>query len=253
MYVRLAFAVAAHLEPEILVIDEVLAVGDAEFQKKCLGKMKDVAGQGRTVLFVSHNMTAVKTLCSRLLYLKHGTQKFTGDVSEGIALYLGTNSGTSNKSLYFDTGEFDNAHFALKSIEVQSKNEDTSLITMLDEFCLKVSMDKKAKESQLDITCHITDAEGNVLLISSSAFHNFDTRDKTGILTYTCNFPANFFNEGEYGVNILFVEDHKRVVEQANGYISISVLPGTNELGKWMGKSKGFFRLTNNTWEITGN
>src|ERR1035441_8621365 len=69
MYVRLAFAVAAHLEPEILIVDEVLAVGDAEFQKKCLGKMKDVAGQGRTVLFVSHNMAAVSTLCTKLFIL----------------------------------------------------------------------------------------------------------------------------------------------------------------------------------------
>lgn len=73
MYVRLAFAVAAHLEPEILIVDEVLAVGDANFQKKCLGKMKDVSGHGRTVLFVSHNMTAVKTLCSRAVLLKNGS------------------------------------------------------------------------------------------------------------------------------------------------------------------------------------
>lgn len=73
MYVRLAFAVAAHLEPEILIVDEVLAVGDAEFQKKCLGKMKDVSGQGRTVLFVSHNMAAIQNLCSHVMVLSHGT------------------------------------------------------------------------------------------------------------------------------------------------------------------------------------
>src|SRR5450631_3639824 len=72
MYVRLAFAVAAHLEPEILIVDEVLAVGDAEFQKKCLGKMKDVAGQGRTVLFVSHNMNAIRQLCSSAILLAGG-------------------------------------------------------------------------------------------------------------------------------------------------------------------------------------
>ncbi|MBL7891470.1 MAG: ABC transporter ATP-binding protein, partial [Bacteroidia bacterium] len=81
MYVRLAFAVAAHLEPEILIVDEVLAVGDAEFQKKCLGKMKDVSNSGRTILFVSHNMTAVNTLCSRCLYLKNGRVKTDGPTS----------------------------------------------------------------------------------------------------------------------------------------------------------------------------
>lgn len=88
MYVRLAFAVAAHLEPEILIVDEVLAVGDAEFQKKCLGKMKDVSGQGRTVLFVSHNMGAIQSLCSRSIYLKHGTIQQTGETDKIINYYL---------------------------------------------------------------------------------------------------------------------------------------------------------------------
>lgn len=87
MYVRLAFAVAAHLEPEILIIDEVLAVGDAEFQKKCLGKMKDVAGEGRTVLFVSHNMGAVKNLCHRAILLKNGQLNFMGGVEDVIKNY----------------------------------------------------------------------------------------------------------------------------------------------------------------------
>lgn len=88
MYVRLAFAVAAHLEPEILIVDEVLAVGDAEFQKKCLGKMKDVSGQGRTVLFVSHNMGAIQSLCSRSIYLKHGQIEQSGNTDKIINYYL---------------------------------------------------------------------------------------------------------------------------------------------------------------------
>lgn len=87
MYVRLAFAVAAHLEPEILVVDEVLAVGDAEFQKKCLGKMQDVAEHGRTVLFVSHNMSAISTLCSRGLLISGGRLAFAGDAAEVMERY----------------------------------------------------------------------------------------------------------------------------------------------------------------------
>ena len=87
MYVRLAFAVAAHLETEILIVDEVLAVGDVEFQKKCLGKMDDVAHQGRTILFVSHNMTAVKTLCNRCLCLLGGRAQFDGDVAAAVSAY----------------------------------------------------------------------------------------------------------------------------------------------------------------------
>ena len=88
MYVRLAFAVAAHLEPEILLVDEVLAVGDARFQKKCVSKMGDVAGQGRTVLFVSHNMAAIRQLCQRRLWFEHGRLKGEGDAAEVIASYL---------------------------------------------------------------------------------------------------------------------------------------------------------------------
>ncbi len=88
MYVRLAFAVAAHLDPEILVVDEVLAVGDAEFQKKCLGKMGDVAHEGRTVLFVSHNMGAISTLCSRVLVLENGILFFNGEKDHAIEKYL---------------------------------------------------------------------------------------------------------------------------------------------------------------------
>jgi lipopolysaccharide transport system ATP-binding protein len=93
MYVRLAFAVAAHLEPEILVVDEVLAVGDAEFQKKCLGKMKSVAGSGRTVLFVSHNLSAVRALCTRALLLAEGQVVIDGSVDAIIRRYVNTNSG----------------------------------------------------------------------------------------------------------------------------------------------------------------
>lgn len=91
MYVRLAFAVAAHLDPEILVVDEVLAVGDAEFQKKCLGKMSDVASEGRTVLFVSHNMAAIQNLCQRSIFLQGGHQHFDGTTAEAVNKYLDTN------------------------------------------------------------------------------------------------------------------------------------------------------------------
>jgi lipopolysaccharide transport system ATP-binding protein len=97
MYVRLAFAVAAHLDAEILVVDEVLAVGDAEFQKKCIGKMGDISkGEGRTILFVSHNLLSIKTLCKELLILKHGTLHYKGDSETGIKNYLNNDKNNSN-------------------------------------------------------------------------------------------------------------------------------------------------------------
>jgi len=99
MYVRLAFAVAAHLDPDILIVDEVLAVGDIEFQDKCLGKMKDVAGEGRTVLFVSHNMASIKALCKKAIVMQKGRVTFDGNITDGIShylssLYTGSNNGT---------------------------------------------------------------------------------------------------------------------------------------------------------------
>src|SRR5690606_32172468 len=100
MYMRLAFAVAAHLEPEVLVVDEVLAVGDAEFQKKCLGKMADVAKSGRTVLFVSHNMGAVSRLCTQAIRLKAGRIISAGDTNEVIGEYL-TDSSESKPEASF--------------------------------------------------------------------------------------------------------------------------------------------------------
>jgi lipopolysaccharide transport system ATP-binding protein len=99
MYVRLAFAVAAHLEPDILIIDEVLAVGDADFQAKCLGKMKDVSGHGRTVLFVSHSMPAVKNLCSRAILMEHGKVALEGEVTGIIERYLNSGSQLSEKGV----------------------------------------------------------------------------------------------------------------------------------------------------------
>lgn len=104
MYVRLAFAVAAHLDPDILIIDEVLAVGDAEFQAKCLGKMKEVSDQGRTVLFVSHNMGAVADLCSRAIMLKQGTQFMDGNTDDVIRTYVkqNMNAGLKDQSALND-------------------------------------------------------------------------------------------------------------------------------------------------------
>ncbi|MBA4385883.1 MAG: hypothetical protein C0410_14185, partial [Anaerolinea sp.] len=123
MYVRLAFAVAAHLEPEILVVDEVLAVGDAEFQKKCLGKMKGVVSGGRTVLFVSHNMSAITQLCTESLVLNAGKVLFKGDVNSGIQSYL--KYGAERKGDILQHAFYPNEKLIeLKSIEINNSTHD---------------------------------------------------------------------------------------------------------------------------------
>ena len=113
MYVRLAFAVAAHLEPEILLVDEVLAVGDAAFQKKCLGKMEEVSRGGRTILFVSHQMAAVQNLCQRGILLKDGQIAKSGPIAEVIAAYLADASEQPDGSLRAQDRQAGKRHFAV--------------------------------------------------------------------------------------------------------------------------------------------
>ena len=134
MYVRLAFAVAAHLEPDILIVDEVLAVGDAEFQKRCLGKMKDVASGGRTVLFVSHNMLAVRNLCSRVIQLAHGGLVFSGDVQKGIEHYVAPRAG-SVCCVWRRSSSPDSLHIARIELTLSGRQPDHRLRVDIDLEC----------------------------------------------------------------------------------------------------------------------
>ncbi len=124
MYVRLAFAVAAHLEPEILIVDEVLAVGDLQFQRKCLGKMQEVAGGGRTVLFVSHNMAAIQRLCTRCVYLKQGQVVQEGRTDEAIDRYLAEATGLDRQSHYAQRHEA----FEIESVELLIDGEPRNAV-----------------------------------------------------------------------------------------------------------------------------
>lgn len=153
MYVRLAFAVAAHLEPEILVVDEVLAVGDADFQKKCLGKMKSVSGEGRTVLFVSHNMDAVNSLCSKVVMLEYGQKVYEGETKDGVSFYLKSgvedNFGAINLDDYQNSalrsGRKDHLRIsAIRTINSQSEIsgqffQNETLNCEIDFECLKLT------------------------------------------------------------------------------------------------------------------
>lgn len=124
MYVRLAFAVAAHLEPDILIVDEVLAVGDAAFQQKCLGKMRDVAGQGRTVLFVSHNMASVRSLCSKGILLDGGRIVATGDMEESISIYSKKNH-ISNEDIFKNINS-SNSHIGIHGLTMTAERNKLS-------------------------------------------------------------------------------------------------------------------------------
>lgn len=174
MYVRLAFAVAAHLEPDILIVDEVLAVGDAAFQKKCIGKMKDVAGEGRTVLFVSHNMNAVRQLCSSAILLENGRVKSKGDIGKVSQEYLKIGKSSKNGSYAIS----DSPLFLTATLSC--KGNATASFNYGDELTLTVTTKKQSKED-FGVEIRLKNSNGDFLAYGSSfinsdkLFHAGDT------------------------------------------------------------------------------
>jgi lipopolysaccharide transport system ATP-binding protein len=164
MYVRLAFAVAAHLDPEILVVDEVLAVGDAQFQKKCLGKMQDVSRQqGRTVLFVSHNMPAIKSLCTRAICLESGRLAKDGTTDEAIARYYhqGGSKGFDGQGLESRPRQYGTGEIRFQSVGIISKiQEDLNFIFSGDPTCFRINFDVKKAVKGVFFDLILTDLDG---------------------------------------------------------------------------------------------
>jgi lipopolysaccharide transport system ATP-binding protein len=205
MYVRLAFAVAAHLEPEILLVDEVLAVGDAAFQRKCLGKMDDVARQGRTILFVSHNMGAVTRLCSRALWLERGELKAEGHVEEVVGRYLAEDA-SDNGEVTFDDTENAPGSEEVRLGAVRVLNSDGMVSSNLDarqRFHIEVEYDVLKQVSELRVGIRLLTYDGTCILTSTDSDetgHEF-TRDP-GRHVSRCTVPAGFLNFGQYFVTV---------------------------------------------------
>ncbi|MDF2437001.1 MAG: transporter ATP-binding protein [Bacteroidota bacterium] len=162
MYVRLAFAVAAHLEPEILIVDEVLAVGDLEFQKKCLGKMKDVSEQGRTVLFVSHNMNAMQQLCSRGILISKGSLEMDADINTVVNHYIGlAKTGAANISEFARRG---NKAISFTDFYITDSGlNKVDRVMMKDDLFVNLLMKAKEEVRQLDVSFTIRNAFGEAI------------------------------------------------------------------------------------------
>lgn len=160
MMVRLGFAIAAHLEPEILVVDEVLAVGDAEFQKKAIGKMQDVSkGEGRTVLFVSHNMAAVRSLCTRGIMLKNGMVDFMGSIPDTLDYYL-KSDGTEQKSKIVENIKWKKSTLKINSIKINGTEESSSTIKNGQESLEIVIEGETQEDMSYDIMLTLKSKEG---------------------------------------------------------------------------------------------
>ncbi|WP_178989004.1 ABC transporter ATP-binding protein [Winogradskyella schleiferi] len=252
MRVRLAFAVAAFLEPDILVIDEVLAVGDAEFQKKAIGKMQDISKtDGRTVLFVSHNMAAVKSLCTKAIVLEHGKKVFKGTSDEAINYYLklGNEVGVSNFHS-FSTSEFDAFDFKIKSIGAKSKDKNFEFpITREDELQVEFQIEKYDQEP-INFILMFKDDQGRCIFTANNNHSKF-LINKEGNYTVVLNLPKLFFNEGNFYVDFRITKNRKRVFSM-NDVIQFSVIQETKALGEWMGKTPGSLKLIFD-WELKVN
>jgi len=228
MYVRLAFAVAAHLEPEILLVDEVLAVGDAAFQKKCLGKMEDVARGGRTVLFVSHNMTAVKKLCRRVILLQGGHVVKEGDAIEVVKAYQQDGQIVSvAERVWSNVDEAPgNGIVRLHSVRIRDKYGNvTSDIDSQDAFDVEIEYWNLRDGEKLGTTLVIYNTEGICILGSIS------NRDKEwhgrarpkGLFRSICRLPGNFFPDGQLNISILIWGEGYRWGHREDEVVSVII------------------------------
>jgi lipopolysaccharide transport system ATP-binding protein len=209
MYVRLAFAVAAHLEPDILIVDEVLAVGDVEFQKKCLGKMQDVATGGRTVLFVSHNMAAISRLCQKGLFMRQGRVVTQGSVEAVVAQYLQSASG--EKSMYTpQPGQKQpgNDFIRLNSVSVQDINGFAGPVfgggeTLVVEVVYEILKSTRG----LRVGFYLHSADGTIVFNGIDTDALAEERDsqrsqQPGQFRSWCQIPAGFLNRGQYTLTV---------------------------------------------------
>jgi lipopolysaccharide transport system ATP-binding protein len=199
MYVRLAFAVAAHLEPEILIVDEVLAVGDAEFQKKCLGKMKDVSGDGRTVLFVSHNMATMNQLCKNGIMMQNGTILKQGRMDEVTPLYLNSsfNDSLVSEITFLDTQK----PFQIKKIQIkdQKGNLLTKSITLSDSFYVELNYVFREPVKKCNLTMIVQNSSGETVwfLDRTDYYKEFFVAD-IGEYVSKINIPNPLLKPGQY-------------------------------------------------------
>lgn len=239
MRVRLAFAVAAHLEPDILIVDEVLAVGDAEFQKKAVGKMQDISkSEGRTVLFVSHNMAAVKSLCTRAIVLENGSTAFMGSTDESVEYYLkrGSSNYLSNHHVFKHDIQNENPFVKVIELFVSARYKDlNSPILRSDALEFVLELEKKIR-SPIGVVLRFKDDEGNYLFVSTNNSKSYD--DATGILHYSMLIPSHFFNEGNFFVDLL-ISYRKEAIFIENDAIQFTIVQEAKKIGKWMGKTKG--------------
>lgn len=247
MSVRLAFSVAAHLQPEVLLVDEVLAVGDAAFQKKCLGKMGDVAAEGRTILFVSHNMVALQSLCSRAIWLQDGQKIMDGSAHDVVISYLQV-SNPGIREQFWDEMERapGNDQVRLRRLSVRPANGDPSEpVTMATPFIIDVEFWNLTPDLNLDVQLFLH-TEYDVIALGTDTLNESQWHGRpfpTGLYRSQCAIPGNWLNSGTYRVSLEFLKDGMRkVYAQDSGWLSFDVVELRQSDSAWYGKQRGILR-----------
>ncbi len=257
MYTRLAFSVAAHLNPEILIVDEVLAVGDAEFQKKCLGKMNSIAQSGRTVIFVSHNMQAVKNLCQKGIWLDKGALASVGDMAEVANEYMNSNTRFVGNVVFTEKLPGDDKA-VLHAVRMKDASGKIITETQINQpFAIEMEFELLAGGMKVAPNLHIKDAFGNYICVTSDSLLDKDCVKKQDAGKYkaTCHFPANLLNAGTYyiGAALTGIEPlHVHFYEQDIVFISVhDPIEGvpTRSAG-YVGEIPGAFRPLLN-WDLS--
>jgi lipopolysaccharide transport system ATP-binding protein len=237
MKVRLAFAVAAHLEPEILIIDEVLAVGDADFQKKCLGKMGEVASGGRTVLFVSHNLTAVKSLCKSGLWLEQGRIACIGAINEVADTYLSTNHTEVLEQCWDSVDAAPGNNLArVKSVKLLPTEEtEGQQLTVHSPFQVQCEL-WVLQPALLHLSLQVKSIAGEIIFSVPSP----RVECVPGSVQFVCDVPGDLMNDGVYTITIMVVKDSRVIFSLSDG-VTFEI-HDVERTGHWWGKRPGAVR-----------
>ena len=203
MRVRLGFAVAAFLEPDILVVDEVLAVGDAEFQKNAIGKMKEISGSGeRTVLFVSHNMASIKKLCDRVVIMDKGVVSFDGNTEDGIAKYLNLNSEISPTLIDWSNQSKRPGNSKISLLKMEIKPVNGSFLNTESDISLSITIENTLIDTKIGFNLKLLNE--NEILVFTAGHLIADRDSKHGIYHLELIIPKNLLNQGVYRPKIWF-------------------------------------------------
>lgn len=236
MTVRLGFAVAAHLEPEILVVDEVLAVGDAEFQKKAIGKMHDLSiGQGRTVLFVSHNMASINSLCSKTIVLENGTILYEGNTKDGIESYLQLNQNSGFKGVYNKKCIKGSGIEKLEIIDSNNKNRTEFGFDELITIKCKILIEKKYLNAHLGF--RVVDAREQIIF--TTEFKLSSKIEKAGTYSFEVEIPRKFLVPNTYFLNFGLHMPNVIMIDHLENCLSFQIVETGSDFHIYQGRDYG--------------